>query len=30
MIKAADPQLTAQDILNFLLDSSRIETLSKI
>ena len=30
MIKAADPQLTAQHILNFLLDSSRIETLSKI
>ena len=30
MIKAADPNLTAHDILNFLLDSSRIETLSKI
>jgi len=30
MIRAADPQLTAQDILNFLLDSSRIETLAKI
>ena len=30
MIKSADPSLTAKDILNFLLDSSRIETLSKI
>jgi hypothetical protein len=30
MIKAADPDLTAKDILNFLLDSSRIETLAKI
>ncbi len=30
MIKAADNSLTAQHILNFLLDSSRIETLSRI
>ncbi len=30
MIKEADPNLTAEWILNFLLDSSRIETLSKI
>ncbi len=30
MIRAADPELTAKAILNFLLDSSRIETLSKI
>jgi len=30
MIKWADDSLTAQDILNFLLDSSRIETLAKV
>ncbi len=30
MIKAADNSLTAHHILNFLLDSSRIETLSRI
>ncbi len=30
MIKEADNSLTAQHILNFLLDSSRIETLSRI
>jgi len=30
MIKSADNSLTAQHILNFLLDSSRIETLSRI
>ena len=30
MIKWADSTLTAQDILNFLLDSSRIETLAKV
>jgi regulator of protease activity HflC (stomatin/prohibitin superfamily) len=30
MIKWADENLSAQDILNFLLDSSRIETLGKI
>jgi len=30
MIKWADKTLTAQDILNFLLDSSRIETLAKV
>jgi hypothetical protein len=30
MIKAADKDLTANDILQFLLDSSRIETLAKV
>ena len=30
MIKWADNSLSAQDILNFLLDSSRIETLAKV
>ena len=30
MIKWADKNLSAQDILNFLLDSSRIETLAKV
>ncbi len=30
MIKWADKTLTAQDILDFLLDSSRIETLAKV
>lgn len=30
MIKGADPSLTANDILQFLLDSSRIETLGKV
>ncbi len=30
MIRAADASLSAQHILNFLLDSSRIETLSRI
>jgi len=30
MIRAADDSLTAKDILQFLLDSSRIETLAQI